>query len=315
MNPHEIITSTANPRLRQAARLRDADARRETGLTLVDGGREIRRALAAGVSMVQLFVDETALRVTGRSAVGGDGAHDPHATGMPTGAELDCWLMEIAASGTAIAVLSPKAFEKVAFGSRNEGCVGVARFSVPALGDWRVDPHRPVMILEGVEKPGNLGAILRTADAVGLAGVISCDGRTDPANPAVIRASLGAVFSVPLATAGAAETIGWCASSGRRVIAARPGGTTPWHTATLAGQTALLLGSEAHGISPAWQEAADSGRIRLESVHLPMHGAADSLNVSATAAVLAYESLRQSALAQPSTTISLPRSHAREVQP
>jgi TrmH family RNA methyltransferase len=123
--------------------------------------------------------------------------------------------------------------------------------------------------------------------------VIVCDARTDPANPAVIRASLGTVFSVKLSSAGTAETIAWCSSAPRRVIAARPQGSIPWHQARLAGATAILLGSEAHGISPAWQEAADAGRIVLESIHLPMHGAADSLNVSATAAVLAYESLRQ----------------------
>jgi TrmH family RNA methyltransferase len=123
--------------------------------------------------------------------------------------------------------------------------------------------------------------------------VIVCDPRTDPANPAVIRASLGTVFSVKLSSANVAETIQWCASTRRRVIAARPQGSIPWHRARLAGATAILLGSEAHGISPAWEAAADAGRIALESVHLPMHGAADSLNVSATAAVLAYESLRQ----------------------
>ena len=194
MIPHDIITSTANPRLREAARLREPQARRDSGLTPVDGGREVRRALAAGIPLVDLFLDES---------------------------------------------------------------------------------------------------ILARADAAGLAGVIACDARTDPANPAVIRASLGAVFSVKLSSADTAETIAWCSSAPRRVIAARPQGSIPWHQARLAGATAILLGSEAHGISPAWQEAADAGKIVLESVHLPMHGAADSLNVSATAAVLAYESLRQ----------------------
>jgi TrmH family RNA methyltransferase len=148
-------------------------------------------------------------------------------------------------------------------------------------------------VIEGVEKPGNLGAILRTADAADLAGVIVCDGRTDPANPAVIRASLGTVFSVPLAVATAAEAIRWCGGSGRRVVAAMPEGARFWPEAVLAGGTALLLGSEAHGISPAWQEAAAAGTIALETVRLPMHGAADSLNLSATTAVLAYEAVRQ----------------------
>jgi TrmH family RNA methyltransferase len=163
------------------------------------------------------------------------------------------------------------------------------RFAPPA--DERL--RRPLLLVEGVEKPGNLGAILRTADAAGLAGVIVCDGRTDPANPAVIRASLGTVFSVPLAMASTREAIAWCGARARRVIAASPEGSLPWHKARLAGQTAILLGSEAHGLSPEWQAAADAGTIALQSVHLPMLGTADSLNVSATAAVLAYESVRQ----------------------
>jgi TrmH family RNA methyltransferase len=290
MTHHLTITSVTNPRVRAAARLRDADARRASGLTIVDGGREVRRAVAAGVHFEELFLDQDCFV---RAQDGGNTPHDAFATGMPTGSALETWLDHLAGRGTTIVLLARTAFEKVAFGNRNEGCVGVARFSETAVEGWKVDRDRPVLILEGVEKPGNLGAILRTADAAGLAGVIVCDGRTDPANPATIRASLGTVFSVPLASGRAEDTIRWCAAGTRRVVAARPGGTLPWHAAKLAGSTAILLGSEAHGISPAWQEAADAGRIVFESVHLPMHGAADSLNVSATAAVLAYESLRQ----------------------
>ena len=290
MTHHLTITSAANPRVRAAARLREADARRTTGLTLIDGGREVRRAVAAGIPFEELFIDqELFLRPEGA----GQASHDADATGIPSGEALETWLDDLAGRGTTIVILARAAFEKIAFGNRNEGCVGVARFTVPALDIWQVDRDLPVLILEGVEKPGNLGAILRTADAAGLGGVLVCDGRTDPANPATIRASLGTVFSVPMATGTTIETIRWCATTSRRVIAARPGGSTPWHAAKLAGRTAILLGSEAHGISPEWQAAADAGEIVLDSVHLPMHGAADSLNVSATAAVLAYESLRQ----------------------
>jgi len=274
MIPHDTITSSANPRVRQAALLRDAHARRETGLTLVDGRRELARAAEKGIDVVEVFVDADTLRDD------------------DTG-----WLEQLAGRGTRIVSLSPQAFAKIAFGSRNEGCVAVVRFAAQTLerfappADERL--RRPLLLVEGVEKPGNLGAILRTADAAGLAGVIVCDGRTDPANPAVIRASLGTVFSVPLAMASTREAIAWCGARARRVIAASPEGSLPWHKARLAGQTAILLGSEAHGLSPEWQAAADAGTIALQSVHLPMLGTADSLNVSATAAVLAYESVRQ----------------------
>ena len=282
MIPHDTITSAANPRVRQAARLRDADARRETGLTLIDGRRELARATRAGVAIDEVFVDadSAASLLREDSAATHDTPDEP------------C-LADLAAGGTRITGLSGKAFERIAFGSRNEGVVAVARYRAGALSDFTVANDRPVLVIEGVEKPGNLGAILRTADAAGLAGVIVCDGRTDPANPAVIRASLGTVFTVSLAAASAHHTIAWCGSHGRRVVAAMPNGKILWHEARLAGCTAILLGSEAHGISGAWQQAANAGTIHLDTVRLTMAGAADSLNVSATTAVLAYEAVRQ----------------------
>jgi TrmH family RNA methyltransferase len=282
MIPYDTITSAANPRVRQAARLRDADARRETGMTLIDGRRELARAASVGVAIDEVFVDADSA-----AALLDDATAPAHGT-----ADAPC-LAGLAARGTRITALSRKAFERIAFGSRNEGVVAVARYSSATLADFVVANDRPMLVIEGVEKPGNLGAILRTADAAGLAGVIVCDGRTDPANPAVIRASLGTVFTVPLATASAHDSIAWCAARGRRVVAAMPTGTLLWHEARLTGCTAILLGSEAHGISDAWRQAANAGTIDLESVRLTMAGAADSLNVSATTAVLAYESLRQ----------------------
>jgi len=271
MIPHDTITSASNPRVRQAARLRDADARRESGLTLVDGRRELARAAAAGVEIVEVFLAADAVDELSR----------------------DGWIRDLAARGIRIVSLPDRPFDKIAFGSRNEGCVGVVRFAPRPLADLAAAAEAPVLLVESVEKPGNLGAILRTADAAGLAGVIVCDGRTDLSNPAVIRASLGTVFTVPVATASTPEAIAWCRSHARRVIAAMPDGRLPWHEARLAGRTAILLGSEALGVSPAWRQAAAAGTIDFDSVRLPMHGAADSLNVSATAAVLAYESLRQ----------------------
>lgn len=290
MSPRPTITSPSNPRVRAAATLRDAPARRASGLALVDGGREVRRAVAAGIVPVELFLDADwlASALEAESAPAADAAD-----GLPAGRALEAWLAELEARGTAIVVLAPAAFAKVAFGDRNEGCVGVVPFHGRTLADFAPRRDRPVLIVEGVEKPGNLGAILRTADAAGLAGVIACGGGTDPANPATIRASLGTVFSVPLASATVEETLAWCAADGRRVVAACPDATPPWHAVRLAGHVAILLGSEAEGISGAWQAAADAGRIALERTSLPMHGLADSLNVAATAAILAYESVRQ----------------------
>lgn len=275
----EQITSPANQRIRQAVALRDADARRATGLTIVDGRRELSRAAAAGSELVEVFVAAEAVAAAPRR---GDESEP-----------LADWLARLAARGTRLAVLSERAFARIAFGDRNEGVVGVVRFGPWPLAGKPFAADRPVLVIEGVEKPGNLGAIVRTADAAGVGGVIVCDGRTDLANPAVIRASLGTVFSLPLACAAIDEVIEWCRSQGRHVVAATPEGRRLWHEADLRGNAVILLGSEAHGISPAWAAAASGGRLAFDTVRLPMHGIADSLNLSATAAVLAYEAVRQ----------------------
>jgi RNA methyltransferase, TrmH family len=265
----ERITSPANPRIKAARRLRGADERRSRGLTLVDGIREIERAVAAGVPCEELFLLEGS----------------PPAAGDLPG--------RLAATGTRVSLLGPAAFGRIAFGDRNEGLVAVVRMQPPSLAAFTPRPGRPLLVLEGLEKPGNLGAILRTADAAGLGGVIVADGRTDPTNPAAIRASLGTLFAVPLAVADGEATIDWLASRGRRLTAAVPAGGLAWHEADLRDESAILLGSEAGGLSGRWQAAADAGRIPMQTISLPMLGVADSLNVSAAAAVLAYESLRQ----------------------
>lgn len=278
MHDPEPITSPANPRIKRAAALRDADDRRATGLTLVDGRRELARAAASGVEIVEVFVDARRL-------------DDPPTAEF--GTRLADWVATLMASGTQVVTASERAFDRVAFGGRNEGVVGMVRFGPRPLGAVAMSPDRAVFVIEGVEKPGNLGAILRTADAAGLGGVIVCDARTDVANPAVIRASLGTAFSMPVATCSTAEAIDWCRSHTRPVVAATPTGSRVWHEANLHGGVAIVLGSEAHGLSAAWAAAAAEGRIRFASVRLPMHGLADSLNLSVTAAVLAYEAVRQ----------------------
>jgi len=276
VKPAETITSPANPRVKQAAALRDSGERRRTGFTLVDGIRELTRATTAGIEVVDVFV-----------ADGRDGDEPSRI------AERTACLEACIARGARVVLLGDRAFAKVAFGDRNEGVVGVVRFSGQPLAQVSFAVGRPVLVTEGIEKPGNLGAILRTADATGLGGVVVASPRTDVANPAVARASLGTVFGVPLAVATTAETICWARESGRRVIAAMPTGAQRWHDVDLTGNALIVVGSEADGLSSAWGAAADAGTFSLETIQLPMRGIADSLNVSVTAAVLAYEAVRQ----------------------
>ena len=273
----ETITSPSNARVRSTMKLRDATARRQTGLTLIDGQREIQRCLTAKKEIVEIFFEADRL------------------SSLPdTEQEIFASLLhQASAQGCSLTSLSSRPFSKIAFGNRNEGLVAVARFQADLVEDFKPRPDAPIFILEGIEKPGNLGAIFRTADAAGFGGIIICGKGTDASNPAVIRASLGTVFNMPVACDTTPTVMQWCISRKQNIVAATPNGTTPWHAVEFANQSAILLGSEANGLSSLWLEADTKKKIALETVALPMLGLADSLNVSATAAVLAYESLRQ----------------------
>ena len=273
----ETITSPSNARVRSTMKLRDATARRQTGLTLIDGQREIQRCLTAKKEIVEIFFEADRL------------------SSLPdTEQEIFASLLhQASAQGCSLTSLSSRPFSKIAFGNRNEGLVAVARFQADLVEDFKPRPDAPIFILEGIEKPGNLGAIFRTADAAGFGGIIICGKGTDASNPAVIRASLGTVFSMPVACDTTPTVMQWCISRKQNIVAATPNGTIPWHAVEFANQSAILLGSEANGLSSLWLEADTKKKIALETVALPMLGLADSLNVSATAAVLAYESLRQ----------------------
>jgi TrmH family RNA methyltransferase len=264
-NGAEGLTSLSNPRVRAVARLRDRAERERTGLTVVDGAREVRRAIDGGVEIVESFVCE------------------PMATGM----EARDALRALAAAGSGWTPVSPVVLEKLAFGNRVDGIVAVIRPQRRTLTDLDLPPEPLVAVVEGVEKPGNLGAIVRSADGAGLDAVIAADARTDLFNPNAIRASLGTIFALPVLAARSADVLAWLQERGLRIVTARVDAATDYADADLSGPLAIVLGSEAQGLSPAWSGPG------VEAVRLPMLGSADSLNVSATAAVLFYEAVRQ----------------------
>jgi len=259
------IASPSNPHIKAAARLRDRRERERTALTIVDGARELLRTIDAGVTVETAFVCDALVRSDdARSAV-------------------------IAVTGRAARVFqtSAAAFEKVAFGDRAEGVVAVVRVPRAALSDLKLPPDPLVAVLEGIEKPGNLGAVLRSADGAGVDALIAADPRTDLFNPNTIRASLGTAFTVPLASASTADTLSFLRAEGMRIVAARVDADRDYTKADLTGPLAIVLGAEADGLSTAW-----SGPDVTE-VGLPMLGVGDSLNVSVAAAILLYEARRQ----------------------
>jgi TrmH family RNA methyltransferase len=260
-----VLTSLANPRVKAAAALRDRRERDRTGLTIVDGARELRRALDAGVEVVEAFVCEPLL----------------------AGPDARTALDRLRADALPLYSTSELVFAKLAFGERSEGLVAVVRIPSMALGDLRLSDDALIAVVESVEKPGNLGAILRSADGAGVNTVIAASPRTDLFNPNAIRASAGTMFTVQLGSAPAAEVLAWLRGRGVRVVTARADAPRLYTELDLTGQLAIVVGAEAEGLTAMW--AGED----IESARLPMLGAADSLNVSISAAILFYEARRQ----------------------
>jgi TrmH family RNA methyltransferase len=259
------ITSFQNPHVKNAVRLRDRRHREEQGRFLIDGARELRRAIDAGVRLIEIFVCEPLCRTQ----------------------EARQLLTALPSAGAVVYSVAERVFDKLAFGERAEGVLGVAATPETPLDRLRL-PDRPlVAVLEAVEKPGNVGAVLRSADAAGVSALIVADPQTDLCNPNAIRASLGTIFSMPVASATAADALRWLRRRRVTIFAARVDGAIPYTEADFRGPAAIVLGSEAQGLTAAW-----SGP-EVISIRLPMHGKGDSLNVSATAAVLFYEAVRQ----------------------
>jgi TrmH family RNA methyltransferase len=264
MSPAEI-TSTANPRIKSAVGLRERRDREERGLALVDGAREIGRAIAAGIEIVELYV----------------------ASEVATSSEARTALAAARAAQVEITTVSPAVLARLAFGDRSDGLVATIRTPSMSLDRLTLPPLPLVAVAEAIEKPGNLGAILRSADGAGVDALIAADPRTDLFNPNAIRASLGTIFSVPVAEATSAETIGWLTARGISIVVARVEGSVSYDQVDYRGPVAIVLGSEADGLAAAWDGPGS------QAVHLPMLGIADSLNVSAAAAILFYEARRQ----------------------
>jgi TrmH family RNA methyltransferase len=269
-----VLTSLANPRVKAAVALRDRRARDRTGLTLVDGARELRRALEARVEVVEAFVCEALL------------------AGPDARSALDL----LREGPTEVLATNEPVFARLAFGERAEGLLAVVRIPSTALAGVTLPPDPLVIVIEGAEKPGNVGAVLRSADGAGVDAVVAASPRTDLFNPNAIRASAGTVFTVPLGAAATPDVLTWLRDRGIRIVAARVDAERLYTHTDLTGAVALVLGAEAVGLTEAWSDDD------IEAVRLPMLGAADSLNVSVTAAVLAYEARRQRGLPPRSRT-------------
>jgi TrmH family RNA methyltransferase len=257
------LTSTANPRVKQLIDLHKRRTRNQLGLTVVEGHDEIQLALIAGVQPKALYRCDDLVREPDRQ-----------------------WLTDQAAQrGSELYLISRSVFDRVAYRESPDGWLAVVPTPGVPVAQLRLPANPLVLVCEGVEKPGNLGAMLRTAEAAGVAAVIAANPHTDIGNPNVIRASKGTVFAVPVGIGGSVEVLEWLAANGIGVVAATPQAELELGQVDLRGSLAVAVGAERDGLSAHW--------LSQRRLRIPMFGRVNSLNVATSAAIILYEAVRQ----------------------
>lgn len=264
----EQITSLQNPKIKHLLQLQTKSSlRREEQQFVVEGMRELIHCIQAGYELAAVFTvsyDDYIINI-----------QVPYLTMMPSMPD--------------VYEVSGKVYEKIAYRGTTEGVIAIVKakqHSLSILGD--AISHKPLfVVLESVEKPGNLGAILRSADAAGVDAVIVCDPLTDLYNPNLIRSSIGAVFTVPVVTCSSEECIAYLKEHGIQILTAQLQDSSLYYEQDMTRATAIVMGTEATGLTDTWRKAADA------HIRIPMLGRLDSLNVSVSAAILMYEAIRQ----------------------
>lgn len=252
-----IISSAQNPRIKQLLLLQQKSSeRRKQGVFVVEGQRELQHCLEAGYEVVSHFV-----------------CPDIYQGNFPQPAIL----------------VSPSVYEKIAYRGSTEGIVAIVRSRQKTLDDLQLPSNPLLMVLERVEKPGNLGAILRSADAAKADAVIVCDPLTDLYNPNLIRSSIGAIFTVPTVACTSEECIRFLQAKGIQILTAQLQDSHLYYDTDMRKGTAIIMGTEATGLTDQWRKAATA------HIRIPMLGRLDSLNVSVSAAILLFEAVRQRA--------------------
>jgi len=263
----EKITSLQNSGIKRVVRLRTKKTREAKGLTIVEGVREVRQALNAGLRFTGVYICREGVYHCPEDLV----------------AEMEVKQLRIFDTVCSV-------YDKMCYGDRKEGVLALVEQPSYTLENLEFSAAPLVVVMERVEKPGNLGAILRTCDGAGVEALIVCDELTDVYNPNVVRSSLGAVFTVPAVTCTNKEAVDFLRSKGIRIFAAVVQAEGGYYKKDMTGSCAIVVGSEQDGLSDFWRRNAD------EQVRIPMLGKVDSLNVSVSAAVMIYEAVRQRAL-------------------
>ncbi|NQU41000.1 MAG: RNA methyltransferase [Lentisphaerae bacterium] len=259
------IASLQNPRVKFAVKLRQRSHRDDATLMLIEGYREIKRALDNTHPIGEFYTCRALFQ----------------------GSNEDALIAQAVAQGAEHFECTEAVFRKMAYRDRPEGLLATAHHLTHSLADLADCPTPLVVVAEAIEKPGNLGTILRSADAAGADAVLVCDRCTDLHNPNVVRASIGILFALPVIEVSSAEAIAWLRARDIQIVATTPHTDLIYTEADLTKGTALVMGTEQVGLTSIWLEAADI------QVRIPMLGQADSLNVAAATTLLLYEAARQ----------------------
>jgi RNA methyltransferase, TrmH family len=261
----EIITSKANPKIKFLAQLSNNQKRREQDLFVIEGAKEIRMALDAGYVIDSVYYCDS----------------------ISTDKIVSNLVVELQLLNIPIHGISKEIFQTVAYRGSSDGIIVLAKPKVRKLTDIKLPADPFLIVLEALEKPGNLGAILRTADAAGVDAVIICNPLTDIYNPNAIRSSVGCVFSKLVVTCSSAEAFAFFRKNNITTYAAALTAKEFYHQVDLKKPTAVLFGTEADGLTDFWLTNSD------KQIKIPMLGKNDSLNVAASAAIITFEAMRQ----------------------
>lgn len=259
-----MITSTTNSRIKSVIKLSKRREREKTGLFLIEGCRECQRALEQNWEIVTCYYTPSLFKDS----------------------VSDSLLTKLENQGIERIEVAPHVFEKIAYREGPDGFLAVAKQRIASLEAIKKD-NPFLLLVEGIEKPGNLGSMLRSSDAAGVDALIICDQQVDVFSPNVVRASMGTLFSIPCIPVSSDKALAWCKQKGIELVATTPSAKEAYTAISYQKGVAIAMGSEKEGLSQTLLEAADV------KVMIPMRGLADSLNVSAAATLLLFEVIRQ----------------------
>ena len=290
----EQVTSAQNPKIKNLLLLQEkSKARREQGLFVVEGRRELEHCLEGGYEIRTLFYCPEIAEEGVVSKISGHPRPDKREgpAGVASGrgrSEAEAIFDTIPSAAKPLVIEIPEQiYRKVAYRESTEGIIAEVAYKSLKLEDLKLPENPLIVVLESVEKPGNLGAVLRSADAAGADAVLICDPLTDLYNPNLIRASIGAAFTVPTVAVSSEDAIAFLKAKNIQILTAQLQDSSPYYDVNMRKGTAIVMGTEATGLTNPWRQAA-SAHIRI-----PMLGRLDSLNVSVSAAILLFEAVRQ----------------------